>query len=148
MPVRETDVFLVEDGHPLERRAVEALAGRAVAVLGRQGPVTAELVLDAAAVALPSPLYGEIFFFPIFTIHVVALLFVGGRRDQVASVRGPVLPRVFFAVRGRACLVLVWFFGRLTTTTTTIGVDDFVVAGFFVTAILLVFGRHFERIVS
>lgn len=57
--VREIDVVLFENGGPLKRRAVEALARGAVAVLGGEGPLALELVLDAAAVALAAPFDGE-----------------------------------------------------------------------------------------
>lgn len=51
MPVREVDVRLVEDGAPLEGRAVQLLAGQAVAVLAVERLLARELVLHAAAVA-------------------------------------------------------------------------------------------------
>ena len=61
VPVREGDVLLVEDRRPLERRAVQALAGRAVAVFGGQGSFAGELVLDLAAVAFAVPVGFEVF---------------------------------------------------------------------------------------
>ena len=68
---------------------MEALAGRAVAVLARQGLVSAELVLDLAAVALPLPL----------GVEVAGVV--------VDLVRRPELPLVLLPVRPVAGLVLV-----------------------------------------
>jgi hypothetical protein len=50
--VREVDVLLVEDGRPLERRAVLRLTGRAVAVLAVEGLLPVQLVAHPSAVAV------------------------------------------------------------------------------------------------
>ena len=92
--VGEGDVGLVEDGGPLEGRAVQALARGAVAVFGGEGALAAELVLDAAAVALAVP--GG---------------FGAGGVVGVDFVGGSVFPLVFLAVGGVGGLVLVVFLG-------------------------------------
>ena len=59
--VREVDVGLVEDGGPLEGGAVEALAGRAVAIFCGEGFGAGELVARFAAVAVAGPEGVEVF---------------------------------------------------------------------------------------
>lgn len=59
MPLRKVDVRLVEDGRPLERRAVQALAGGAVAVFCGERAGAGERVADRAAVAFAAPFDGE-----------------------------------------------------------------------------------------
>lgn len=97
VPVREVDVLLVEDGSPLEGRAVEALAGGAVAVFRGQRAIAAQLVLYAAAVASALPLDLEV------------LLLV------VDLVRRSVLPLITAAVCCRAALILMRLLRRMTS---------------------------------
>lgn len=122
----KVDVLLVEDGGPLKGRAVEALAGRAMAILGGQGSLAAELVFDAAAMALAAPLYGEIILGP------------------VDPVWGSMFPIVLSAVCGRARLVLVWFVVWLVSTVSA----AVITFGFLAVIILVIAGarRHFERL--
>lgn len=87
--VGEVDIALVEDGRPLERGAVETLAGVAVTVFRDQRPLAAQLEPDPPTVAASLPLDGEV---PVGLVDAVGLT---------------VLPRVQVAVRGRASLVLV-----------------------------------------
>lgn len=140
--VREVDVLLVEDGRPLEGRAVQALAGRAVAVLGGQGAVAAELVLDAPAVALTTPLYDELLLLLLLLSFLVlffvsAVLLFRGRGGVMDSVWRSVLPLVFFAMCGGACLVLVWLFAMAVVT---IAIRAVVVIAVFV--LFFGTGRH------
>ena len=81
---------------------MKSLAGCAVAVLGLQRTVSAQLVLNLATVALPLP----------FDIEFLIVLVI------VDFVRRPMLPLVLLSVGGRAGLILV----GLTPTTTILSV--------------------------
>lgn len=99
-PLGEVDVLLVKYGRPLERGSVETLTGRAVAVLGGERSITAQLVLDAAAVAFSPPLHVEAFFGLV-----------------VNAVGGLVFPLILSTVCRRRSLVLM----RLRSGLATLG---------------------------
>lgn len=111
--VREVDVGLVEDGRPLEGRAVQPLAGCAVAVFGREGALARELVFGLAAMAGAVPDGGE---------------GVGG---AVELVRGPMLPGVLVGLGGGGVAVFVAVGGLIGGAW-----------GAFLIVFLIVFGGH------
>jgi hypothetical protein len=76
MPIREIDVLFMANGGPLEGRPMQALARGTVAVFCINRGLAAELVLDAAAVALGGVAGGEA---------------VGGSVD---AVRGVIFPGI------------------------------------------------------
>jgi hypothetical protein len=88
MAMREIDILFVANGGPLEGRSMQALAGRTVAVFGVNRCLAAELVLNAAAVALGGVAGGEV---------------VGGSVDVV---RGVIFPGIIDFVGGGGVEIL------------------------------------------
>ena len=75
--------------------SVKSLASCAMTVLGSQGLLAAELVLDLPAVTAALPFYRKILIFIVDTVRV------------------SMLPFIFFTVGGVTCLILVrTFFNR------------------------------------
>jgi hypothetical protein len=90
--MREIDILFVANGGPLEGRPMQALAGRTVAVFGVNRGFAAELVLDAAAVALGGVAGDEA---------------VGGSVD---AVRGVIFPGLIGLVEGGVMRAVVALF--------------------------------------
>lgn len=91
--VGEADVALMEDGCPLKRCPVKPLACRAVAVLGRQRLLPAQMILDLAAMAFSTP----------FDRRFALLIFI----VVVDCVRISVFPLVLVPMSRAATLMLV-----------------------------------------